>query len=103
MAHYIHDPALYRSMSEPFATPTEAADAVEAFHLELRALREKHRIRDVVMVIAISALDANGEEGQSIAHASIGNSDCVERLLAYALGQERRVRDRLIAKLAGDI
>jgi len=54
MARDIKDPALYRRMSEPLASPEEANKAVEAFFADLRALREKHHIRDVLCVVQLA-------------------------------------------------
>ncbi len=51
MSRGIKDPATYRRMSEPLASQEEANKAVEAFFEDLRALREKHHIRDVVCTV----------------------------------------------------
>lgn len=84
----IKDPATYRRMSEPLASAAEAEAATIAFFEELRALREKHHVRDVVAIVQVPYL-ADGEESMSLVTLTIGSRAEALPMLATAYGCER--------------
>ena len=75
---YIPDPELYARMAEPYSTAEEAQKAMCDFCAEVRVLREKHRIAEVVMIVGVN---------------------CGDELLAMtqALGNARRAPELAIA------
>ena len=96
----IKDPATYRRMSEPLASPEEASKAIEAFFADLRAIREKHHMRDVVAVVQVAYVD-NGEEALSTASMVVGSKAEALPLLAVAYGNERAQWRTMLDKVAG--
>lgn len=81
------NPALYRRMSEPFADKDEAHAATVAFFEELGELREKHRIRDVYVIMGFSWMDED-EELESILPMQYGDASKGPLLTAFAYGVE---------------
>lgn len=57
MTTFEPDPEKYKAMSEPFLSHGEASAAIEAFMNDLRALREKHRIAEMVGAVAVWTVD----------------------------------------------
>lgn len=49
-----NDPELYRQLSAPFDTAEEANTALVAFFADVRAARIKHRMPDVLTVVAVN-------------------------------------------------
>lgn len=86
MSKIIHDPATYRRLAEPFKSKDEALVALEAFHAEVRALREKHHIRDVSLVWGFSCMTPEGEI-EMAGQAHIGDVNREVGMLAWALGR----------------
>ena len=85
-----HDPALYRRMSEPFASIEEANEHVIPFFQELAELRKKYRIKDVSVVVECNVLDPDGkEEGSSGASLHLGHALNKLHMLAREYGAER--------------
>lgn len=91
-----HDPATYRRLSEPFKSRDEALVALEAFHAEVRALREKHHIRDVSMVWGFSCMTPEGEI-EMAGQAHIGDVNREVGMLAWALGRAEEAFGALLA------
>lgn len=85
----ISDPALYRRMSLPFESDAAAAAAMEAFYTDLRALREHHRIPEVVVVFAANVTTADGREVVRSECAQMGAGRRAEALLLRALYRTR--------------
>ena len=102
MSRGIKDPATYRRMSEPLASQEEANKAVEAFFEDLRALREKHHIRDVVVVAQLAYVDG-GAEGLRIVTLTIGSRAEALPMLATAFGHERAQWVAMLDKTAGGV
>ena len=86
----IRDPALYRRMSEPHASAAEGNAAVDAFAEGVRALREKHRLRDVVVIAQVVYLDQDGQETIGHATQNIGDPLQTVGMLAVAYGREKQ-------------
>jgi hypothetical protein len=96
-----NDPENYRKNSVPFDGPDAANDAVKAFYTEVEAARNRHRIADVAVAIALNVKYENGE-GIAMTHAAFGDCFKTESLLAYALGVEQADgRQRLATLLKG--
>jgi hypothetical protein len=82
----ISDPDLYAKLSAPFESQAKAQAAFKAFSRELRELRAKHRIANVVAVCAVSA--HIGDAVTSLATVTQnGDSTETKYLLAWALGR----------------
>ena len=85
MNHW-NDPATYRRLSEPFPSQAEAEKELDSFYEGVRALREKHRIRDVSLVWQVSAVTDSGEiELAGMGH--LGDQHREVGMLAWALGK----------------
>jgi hypothetical protein len=98
MAEGFNDKEVYRRCSIPFDSQEEANAAIDGFFKELRELRIKYEIADVLTVISDSAL-FDGEEGQFYATSVNGNSQNAAAMAAYALGQQNEVQREHIARL----
>lgn len=98
----VKDPALYRQLSEPYESTAALTEAFMKFNEELRALREKYRIPDLVYVIVGNALNEEGEECSAITMGNAGDSTKMELMLAWALGQERDRKTKLLRALAAE-
>lgn len=88
----IHDPALYAEMAVPFATRDEANDALSVFFADLRALRIKHRIADVVAVACVNVTRV----GPIITWAQNGDAAKGSFMLAWGLGASERSDKELL-------
>lgn len=86
-------------MSAPFPDVDSANVALNAFFEELYTLREKHRIANVHAIASIAILDADGNEGDSVARYHIGDPLRAEGMTAYAYGAEQSERESLIIHL----
>jgi len=88
MTDFIKDPALYRRMGEPHVSHEEANKASTAFFADLKALREKHRIRDIVCSLQVAFVGPDGETvGQST--LTIGSSIEAVGMAAITYGELR--------------
>jgi hypothetical protein len=95
----INDPANYLKLSEPFDSPDEANAALSRFMVEVREARQKHRIADCSVAVAVSVRYEDGTEGVAMTCSHNGDHDKAEPLLAFALGKEQALRREYIAKL----
>ncbi len=93
----INDPKLFREMSEPHESPEKAGEALEAFYADVRAAREKHRIRNVMIVGEVSMI-IDSEQTQAMSYQTCGDIAAAEMLAAYGMGYARKERQMLIAK-----
>lgn len=89
MTKTILDPALYRRMCEPLASMDAAEDAINAFFDDLRALREKHHIRDLVCTTQIAYIDG-GDEIVAASHQTIGSKAEAVGMAAVLYGALRK-------------
>lgn len=92
------NPELYRQLSAPFESSDAANEAIRAFVTDLRELRERHRIRDVHVIISADVIYGE-REGTVITDAHYGDSLRAEQMLAWALGREQAEHKEFIAKL----
>lgn len=83
----IHDPALYRRLSEPFETVEAANAAFDAFSEEFRALRKKHRIPDAVYIAAVNVKDGD-KESSIMAYGNCGDGRRVTDMLYESFAQQ---------------
>lgn len=93
----INDPALFREMSEPHESPEKAGEALEAFYDDVRAARQKYRIRNVMIVGEVTMI-IDGEHSQAMSYQTCGEITAAEMLAAYAMGYARKERQVLVAK-----
>lgn len=73
----------YRKMCEPHADDNALNAAMEAFHADVCAAREKHRIVNVSVVMEAIALN-DGEEQWARSSAHIGDPGRCASMLAWA-------------------
>lgn len=100
MTGAIKDPATYRRMSEPLASKAEAESAIEAFFADLRLIRERHHLRDVVAVVQVAYVEG-GVEGMDIGTLTVGSKAEALPLLALAYGAERSSYLAMVDRAAG--
>ena len=85
-----NDPANYRRLSEPFASPDDAEKALDQFLDELMELRNKHRIRDMAYVLSVPVAYPAGE-ADCIITGHFGSS--AQRLPLMAYGHAEAVAE----------
>ncbi len=93
------DAGIYREMEKPFPNVADAANAIDKFWDEVYALRVKHRIADVHLVIAVNAIGDTGNEGRIALNGHIGSQLNAESMIAYAIGMVQAERQQMIAEL----
>ena len=96
----INDPDLYERMSVPHESFDKALESYKAFFVEVSAARERHRIRDVVIVSMLSWREGERAVGQVVV-GHRGSAPLAVPMLAEALGELRRVRDAELDRRAG--
>lgn len=100
MNDLIVDPELYRRMCEPFDSKAECEEAATAFAGELRALREKHGLADVVCIIQTPVKQADGTVAHMMLTSNCGDSGKWLMMLAETFGAERERFAGLLASVA---
>jgi len=93
------DPALYHEMAQPFETPEAANDAISAFYEDVRGLRRKHKIRDVLIVVFDSATYGDGKVGEFMNTIHMGSELHALSMAAYSYGQQQADHREMIAKI----
>lgn len=102
MSKFISDPENYLKMSKPFENSETATEALSKFYEEVSELRKKYVIRDMLIVIAGSVKQQDGEIGDFMATQTFGDQLHHHTLAAYAYGQTKAEHDQRIQKfLAG--
>lgn len=81
-----HNAANYRKCLEPFVSPEEANNELEAFWNEFYELRNKYGIPDMLVTLMFS-IATEDDEVQHLAMFSCGSDMNVERMAAYAHGR----------------
>lgn len=92
------NPGRYRDMSVPHPLMEALNDALKAFQEELSALRVKHKIRDVLVLLQSPYLSADGEEIDAGVHFGFGDAMKHESQLAFTLGVVQGERQEMVAK-----
>jgi hypothetical protein len=82
-----NDPALYRKLSEPFASLDAVNEELQAFQTALYELRVKHKIRDLSFQIGGTYSTEDGEELPYMINNHFGSPHEGITMLAYALGR----------------
>jgi len=94
------DPETYRRVSEPHASMSAANEMVAKFGEMVSEARRACRMREVLVVVAGSAISDEGQEGEFITSFSFGRSSETAMLAAHALGEARaREEQRILAAL----
>lgn len=91
----------YRDLSKPFDSVADANAAIDAFQTELYALRNKHRIRDLVFVLQVSVTYPEGEGSPTLA-GMFGDTNKMEGLAGFAFGRASAERQERINKIVED-
>lgn len=94
----VHDPDLYRRLSEPFEDEAEAEAALTAFHADLRRIRAKHGIPDLVVAWRIN-IASIPNSGAALGNAQMGDELHAESIAAWLFGKLQQERKRAIADL----
>lgn len=99
-----NDHTNYRKLSEPFPNGTAANDAINAFFEELYELRNKHKIRDVYVVVGGCVLyPAEGNdpeiEADFITAFHAGEELKREPMVTWAVGYEAAASRERINKI----
>lgn len=81
-----NDPATYRKLSEPHASPEAASETISAFYEKVAALRKEHSIADVVIIVKDSVEYPDGKIGDIINIHQMGDSANGLPMAAYAYG-----------------
>ena len=76
-----NDPETYRKMAEPFPTIANAEAETEAFFDGVAALRKRHNIANVYMILKDAAV-RDGAEAEFFLTGGMGNSLEFESMLA---------------------
>jgi hypothetical protein len=81
----VYDPATYAEMSKPHDSSDALTTAFRAFFEDLRAIRLKHKIRDIVIVVC----DSTAGGGDRLLRGHIGDATHALPMIATAFGQYR--------------
>lgn len=88
----------YHKMCEPFASAEEANNAIDGFWDEVYALRVKHKIPDVHVVLYATYLTEDGEVSECAVDFHAGDVTKSEMMLAWAFGRAQADREEKIGK-----
>lgn len=92
-----HDPDHYESLCEPFASAAVANESVAAFADEVRALRDKYRLRDVVVCVEVTV--AHEDSYVSIGGLqAMGDNARVIPMLQRGIMQMARTMDEAVPR-----
>lgn len=87
MSKVENDPNNYHEMSKPFENPEQANQAISDFYEDLKAIRKKHKIPDVLVVLEASVIYESGNRGEFMHHVGLGDARNQCALGAFAYGQ----------------
>lgn len=93
------NPKLWREMNEPHESVEVANEAARAFYDGVKALREQHRMADVVIVTQMRFMQTDGAEGEGLTMLALGDSLHAESMAAYAYGKCVEQRQSMISSL----
>lgn len=94
----VNDPGLYRTLSEPFEDAASCNAGIQAFFDEIDALRVKHRIADICVIVEVAVM-ADGQETKGTARLNLGSSANVLPMIARVYGEERQRHEDNLAHL----
>ena len=92
------DAGLFRKMSEPHESKDSIETEMNAFYDEIRASREKHKIKNVAIVTEVSFL-SDGKESSAYAVSTIGDTSAAEGMFAFGYGTMKQEREKFIGDL----
>lgn len=93
------NPKLFRDLSVPFESAKASNEAVEAFFTEFGALREKHKLTNVYVIVSASyETEDKQDEAEFVTSCMFGDTMRAEMLTAWALGREQQTRQETIAR-----
>jgi len=95
------NPDLFARMSVPFDTLDEANEALTAFFADVAAARERHRIKNVVLIVETALRDSDGET-KGAASYSCGDPSSVLPMVARKYGEERAEFEALLTAMEKD-
>jgi allophanate hydrolase subunit 1 len=96
----IDDFANYRALSVPFNSREQAKHAFAAFMAAVHSARQKYKITDCTVVVALPVKYPEPEgEGVVCTYGHMGDEVNTEIMLAFALGRAKRERREDIARL----
>ena len=93
------NPARYRELSVPKESPEKANADLKAFFQELRELRIKHKMQDVLGTVAMSVKYPDGIEGLAMSWSHCGSQAMLPTLAAFTHGEVIADQRAMIAKL----
>lgn len=93
-----HDPANYRLLNVPVPVAT-AEERCKAFCEEFYALRTKHGIPDVYVILRLNVIYEDGQEGTVTSRMIAGDEANAEAMTAWAMGYESSQRQERIARI----
>ena len=98
----VSDADLYHELSIPFPSSKDAAEALDGFHTELRAVRRRWGIPDLICAWRVNVKGGPGDGvGASMGKANMGDGEHALGMAAWLFGHEqseaKRVIDRLCA------
>ena len=94
-----HNPKRYRELSVPKESPEKANADLTAFFDELRELRIKHGIPDVLVTAAVNVTYQGGGEGLAIIWCHFGSQTMLPTMAAFTHGEVMADQRAMIAKL----
>lgn len=94
----IFEPDTYRHMSEPFPDPEAFGEALAAFYDDLRELRAKHEIADLLVVVKDAYLH-DGKEVPAMSRMNAGNALNCLPMATWLYGKENADHKALIRDL----
>ena len=96
-----HNPARYSEMSKP-RTGDEIDKSIEAFYEELSALRVRHKLADVHVIVRV-IVDVNGDDAPAFSTMHCGSIQEAEGMCAYAFARSAEKRSQFVngSKVAG--
>lgn len=94
----MHQPDLFRRMAEPHESHDQCCDALNAFHADLRVLREKHKMANLFVVVGDSYRDDDGEPVDIVVTMTCGDMNRMEMLAAYGFGKMQADREATVAR-----
>ena len=96
-----HNPGRYSEMSNP-RTSEEIDTSIEAFYAELSALRIRHKLADVHVIVRV-IVDRGGDDVPAFSVMHCGAIQEAEGMCAYAFANSAEMRRKFVdgSKVAG--
>jgi hypothetical protein len=95
----MNDPAHYRACNQPHESIDAANTAVAAFDEDIKALRLKYKLPNVVIMAQFSVIGKDGEESIRAADLCHGDQNGWEAMANYLCGLLAASRQERMAKM----